>query len=58
MLGHPPSAVWDYSPRQTAAYMQFAIEDRQRELRELLAIMAMAARGDPRAIEKALKDPP
>jgi hypothetical protein len=58
LLGHPPREVWDYTPRQTAAFMQLAADDRQRELRELLAIFAMAARGDPKAIQKALKDDP
>lgn len=55
MLGHP--AAWDYSPRQTAAFLAIANRRRARELKEQLAIQALAARGDPKAIQKALKEP-
>jgi hypothetical protein len=57
-FGHPPADVWNYSPRQTAAFLVIAYRRREREMREQLAMQALAARGDPKAIQQALKDPP
>lgn len=54
-MGHPPADVWRYTPRQMAAFLFFANRRRKRELREQLAIQALAARGEPKAVEKALK---
>lgn len=41
---------------QTAAFLQIATKRRQRELRELLAIIAIGAQGNEKSIQKALKD--
>ena len=54
--GHPPTAVWQYTPRQMQAYLFIASRRRQRENRELLALYAMATRGEGKDIRKALRD--
>ena len=54
--GHPPAAVWQYTPRQMQAYLFIAGRRRQREQKELLALYAMATRGEGKAIQKALRD--
>jgi len=54
--GHPPAAVWQYTPRQMQAFLFIAARRRQREHRELLALHAMAARGEGKDIKKALRD--
>jgi len=54
--GHPPTAVWQYTPRQMQAYLFIASRRRQRENRELLALYAMATRGESKDIRKALRD--
>lgn len=57
-MGHPPAAVWKYTPRQMHAFLFIASKRHQREQREYLALTAMASQGDPKAIQKALKDDP
>jgi len=54
--GHPPAAVWHYTPRQMQAFLFIASRRRQREQRELLALYAMATRGEAKNIKKALRD--
>jgi hypothetical protein len=54
--GHPPAAVWQYTPRQMQAYLFIASRRRQREQKELLALHAMATRGEAKDIKKALRD--
>jgi len=54
--GHPPAAVWQYTPRQMQAYLFIAGRRKQREHKELLALHAMAQRGDTKDIKKALRD--
>jgi len=54
--GHPPAAVWQYTPRQMQAYLFIAGRRRMREQKELLALYAMATRGESRDIRKALRD--
>lgn len=56
--GHPPAVVWKYTPRQMHAFLFIAGKRRERERRELLALHALAARGDPKAVRKQLKDDP
>jgi hypothetical protein len=55
-LGHPPEAVWNYTPRQTAAFLVIAAKRRRREMRELLQLHSLAARGDPKIVERLLKE--
>lgn len=43
------------TPRQIWAYLFIAEKRRERERAELLALHAMAARGDPKDIRNALK---
>ena len=54
--GHPPAAVWQYTPRQMQAYLFIAGRRQMREQKELLALYAMATRGESRDIRKALRD--
>jgi len=48
--------VWHYTPRQMQAFLFIASRRRQREQRELLALYAMATRGEAKNIKKALRD--
>lgn len=54
-MGHPPEAVWGYTPRMMAGFLHFAHERRQREAAETLSLAALAARGDPKDVTKTLK---
>ena len=47
----------EYTPRQMHTLLFIAGKRRAREARELLALHAMAARGDPKDLRKAMKDP-
>lgn len=47
-----------WTPRKMYAVLFVDGKLRQSEQREALALHAMAARGDPKAIQKALKDDP
>jgi hypothetical protein len=44
------------SPRQTQAYLSLALDRRREELGELLAIHALAARGEGEAINQRLRE--
>lgn len=55
-MGHPPAAVWKYTPKQMHAFLFLAGKRRQREDRAMLALHTLAARGDPKALRKQLKD--
>lgn len=55
-LGHPPDAVWGYTPRQLAAYLFIANRRRKRELSEQLAINALAAQGDGEALKRQMRE--
>jgi hypothetical protein len=46
----------DYSPRQLQAFVFLASRRRRRELREQLHVAALAARGDPDAVQRMLRD--
>jgi predicted ArsR family transcriptional regulator len=54
-LGHPVSACWEYTPRQMAAYLFFARRRRRSDLAEQLGVQAMAARSEPKEIEKQIE---
>jgi hypothetical protein len=44
------------TPREIAANFYFAERRRKREAAELLALNALAARGEPRALKKQVED--
>jgi hypothetical protein len=44
------------TPRQTDAFMKLANARRQEELADLMSIMAMAQRAEPKDIEKKYKE--
>lgn len=48
--------LWKMTPRQMGAWVSIGNRREARERRMLLALHAMAAQGDPKAIQKALKD--
>lgn len=54
--GHPPAAVWCYTPRQIRNYIFIANKRRQAERRLALADNALAARGDAKALAKAVRE--
>lgn len=57
-MGHGTLAqVLHYTPRQMHALLFIAGKRRAREGRDLLALHAMAARGDQKDLRKAMKDP-
>jgi hypothetical protein len=47
--------IWGYTPRRAAAYLELGANRRRRELGERLSIAALAARGDPAAVQKQIK---
>ena len=44
------------TPREIAASLYFAERRRKREAAEQLALQALAARGEPRALKKRMED--
>jgi hypothetical protein len=55
-MGHPPVEVWKYTPKQMSAFLFIAAKRQRREQKELLALQALAARGEPKELRKILKD--
>lgn len=55
MSGHPPSAVWEYTPRQIWAFLSIARRRRRRDLADLLNIQLLATSGDGAAITRQLR---
>lgn len=55
-LGHPPAVVWDYTPRQTAAWLFVAEKRKTSEDRRQLRLQTMAARGDMRKVNQELRE--
>jgi hypothetical protein len=53
--GHPPAAVWNYTPRQIAGFLFFSSKRKNREDASKLSIGAMAARGDPKDVKKQVE---
>lgn len=43
--------------RQTQAVLKIADQQRRKEMREQLALQALAFRGDPKELQKILKQP-
>lgn len=54
--GHPPASVWGYTPREIAGWLFFAGKRKAREAGEQLSLGAAAARGEPRALKKQIKE--
>ena len=54
--GHPPSAVWGYTPREIDGFMHFAGIRQKQEAARDLSIGAMASRGEQKAVNKRLKE--
>jgi hypothetical protein len=48
--------VWRYTPRQIRNFLVIANKRRQAERRLLLHDNALAARGDPKALAKAVRE--
>lgn len=44
------------TPKRVAAYIALAVSAERREAGQQLSIGAMAARGDPRAVRKQIRD--
>jgi hypothetical protein len=44
------------TPRQTDAFTKLATARKQEELADLMSIMALASRGEPKEIEKKYKE--
>ena len=55
-MGHPPAAVWSYTPRQIAGFLHFASIRRRRERADALATGFNASRGKPQDVKQQLKD--
>lgn len=55
-MGHPPDAVWRYTPRQIAGFLHFASIRQRRERAAALAMGFNAARGKPQDVKTQIKD--
>lgn len=55
-MGHPPDAVWNYTPRQIAGFLSFAAARLKREQVRDLAVGFSAARGKPQDVKQQMKD--
>ena len=55
-MGHRPADVWGYTPRRIAAFLFIAEKRRNRERIEAINIGLMAARGEPKAVDKMVKE--
>src|ERR1035437_8892122 len=54
--GHSCSVVWDYTPRQMAAYAFLAAKRKDRESHTSLGLMLLAQSGDAKAIKTQFED--
>ena len=54
--GHPPDAVWGYTPRQISAWLQVIVWRKKEDTAQSLSVGALAARGDPKEVKKAYKE--
>ena len=55
-MGHDPVAVWRYTPRQISGFVGFAATRRRREAAMTLSLHATAARGEPQALRKQIRE--
>ena len=54
--GHPPSVVWDYTPRQISGYVLLIGKRHKNEAARDLSIYTLASRGDPKDVKKQFKE--
>jgi len=54
--GHPPEALWSYTPKQAAAWAVLGFARDRAEKSEQLKIAAMAARGKEDSLKATLKE--
>jgi hypothetical protein len=54
-MAHPPADVWEYTPRQAAAFLFLGRRRRRREAAMELSIHALAASGDSQAVREQLR---
>lgn len=55
-MGHPPAAVWSYTPRRIVGFLHFAALRRKREMARDLVTTFNASRGKPQDVKRTLKD--
>jgi hypothetical protein len=48
--------VWDYTPRQIVGYLRCHERRRRARQAETLAIMTLGSRGDPKEVEKRMRE--
>lgn len=53
---HPPESVWNYTPRQIAAWLEVGHARHRAEAGERLMIAAMGAQGKNETITKQLRE--
>ncbi len=53
--GHPPSAVWEYTPKQLRAWLEFAERRKQREMHDAIVVGALSSQAEGKVIKKQLK---
>lgn len=53
-MGHPPAAVWAYTPRQIAGFLEFAVKRLKREQALAMATGFNATRGKPQDVKKKI----
>lgn len=54
--GHPPAAVWGYTPRELSGWLQFVGRRMKREAAAQIGLQAMAGRSEPSVIKKKIKE--
>lgn len=56
MWHHPAEAVWQMTPRQAHAFVMLGFDRERMERAIRLADAASAARGEPKEVERTIKD--
>lgn len=56
MWGHPPEALWNYTPQQAAAWATLGFARHRQAMAEQLSIAAMGAQGKGDTIKATLKE--
>lgn len=54
-LGHPPEAVWEYTPRQSMAFLLLARKRMKRDQAEGLSLARLAAHGSAEDLRDAMR---
>ena len=55
-MGHPPAAVWGYTPRQLAGFLVIARNRLRQTAAETLSIQHAARHMKPSELRKAVRD--